>query len=67
MKFTLGITTKYIGYNPTALMTNNPPSKCHPSKQRITALSKVHKVNKANVLGHNNVVFSLVATAHLQP
>jgi hypothetical protein len=74
MRFTLGITTKYIDHNPTALMTNNPPSECRPSKhrvlsceQRITALSKVHKVNKANVLGHKNVVFSLVAIAHLQP
>jgi hypothetical protein len=27
----------------------------------------VHNVNKANVLGHKNVVFSLVATTHLQP
>jgi hypothetical protein len=74
MRFTLGITTKYIDRNPTASMTNNPPSECCPSKhwvlsygQRIIALSKVHKVNKANFLGHTNVVFSLVATAHLQP
>jgi hypothetical protein len=74
MIFTLGITTKYIDRNPTASMTNNPPSGCRPSnhrvlscEQRITALSKVHKVNKANVLGHKNVVFSLVATANLQP
>jgi hypothetical protein len=55
-------------------MTNNPPSGCRLSnhqvlscEQRIIVLSKVHKVNKANVLGHKNVVFSLVATAHLQP
>jgi hypothetical protein len=74
MRFTLGITTKYIHRNPTASMTNNPPSRCRPSnhqvlscEQRITALSKVRKVNKANVLGHKNVVFFLVATAHLQP
>jgi hypothetical protein len=74
MRFTLGIMTKYIDHNPTASMTNNPPSKCRPSKhwvlsckQRIIALSKVHKVNKANALGHKNVVFSLVARAHLQP
>jgi hypothetical protein len=74
MRFTLGITTKYIDRNPTASMTNNSPSECRPSKhwvlsceQWITALSKVHKVNKANILGHKNVVFSLVATAHLQP
>jgi hypothetical protein len=74
MRFTLGITIKYIDRNPTASMTNNPPSECHPSKhlvlsceQQITALSKVRKVNKANVLGHKNVIFSLVTIAHLQP
>jgi hypothetical protein len=72
MRFTLGITTKYIDRNPTASMTNNPPSECRSSKhwvfnyeQRIIALSKVRNVNKANVLGHKNVVFSLMATAHL--
>jgi hypothetical protein len=70
----MGITTKYIDHNPTASMTNNPPSGCHPSnhwvlsfKQQIIALSKVRKVNNANVLEHKIVVFSLVATAHLQP
>jgi hypothetical protein len=74
MRFTLGIMTKYIDRNPTASMTNNPPSRCRSSnhqvlncEQWITALSKVRKVNKANVLGHKNVVFSLVATTHLQP
>jgi hypothetical protein len=64
MRFTLGNTTKYIDHNPTASMTNNPltgsrlstPSVLS-SEQRITALSKVHKVNKANVLRHKNVVF----------
>jgi hypothetical protein len=71
MRFTLGITTKYIDRNPT--MTNNPPSECRRIKywvlsceQWIIALSKVRKVNKANVLGHRNVVFSLVATTYLQ-
>jgi hypothetical protein len=65
---------KKIYRNPTTSMTNNPPSECSSSKhwvlsyeQRIIALSKVHKVNKASVLGHKNVVFFLVATAHLQP
>jgi hypothetical protein len=74
MRFTLGITTKYIDRNPTASMTNNSPSEYRLSKhcvlsceQWITALSKVRKVNKANIIGHKNVVFSLVATAHLQP
>jgi hypothetical protein len=74
MRFTLGITTKYIDRNPTASMTNNLPSECRPSnhrvlscEKRITTLRKVCNVNKANVLGHKNVVFSLVATTHLQP
>jgi hypothetical protein len=71
MRFTLGITTKYIDRNPTISMTNNPPSEYRLSilscKQWIIALSKVRKVNKANVLGHKNVVFSLVATTYLQP
>jgi hypothetical protein len=74
MRFTLGITTKYIDRNPTTSMTNNPPSECCLSKhwvlsckQQITALSKVCKVNEENFLGQKNVVFSLVATAHLQP
>jgi hypothetical protein len=74
MRFTLGITTKYIDCNPTASMTNNPPVGCHPSnlwelscEQQITALSKVRNVNNANVLEHKNLVFSLVATTHLQP
>jgi hypothetical protein len=74
MRFTLGITTKYIDRNPTASMTNNPPSECRPSKhwvlsceQQIIALSKVRNINNTNVLRHKNVVFSLVAAAHLQP
>jgi hypothetical protein len=74
MRFTLGIMTKYIDRNPTASMTNNPPSGCRSSnhwvlscEQWITALRKVRKVNKVNVLVHKNVVFSLVATTHLQP
>jgi hypothetical protein len=74
MRFTLDITTKYIDRNPTASITNNPPSECRPSKhwvlsceQRIIVLSKVRKVNKAYILGHKNVIFSLVVTAHLQP
>jgi hypothetical protein len=74
MRFTLGITTKYIDRNPTASMTNNPPSGCHSSnrwvlscEQQITTLNKVRNVNNANILGYNNVVFSLVAIAHLQP
>jgi hypothetical protein len=74
MRFTMGIMTKYIDPNPTASMTNNQPSGCQPSshwvlscKQQIIALSKVHNVNNANVLKHKIVVFSLVATTHLQP
>jgi hypothetical protein len=74
MRYTLGNTTNYIDRKPTASMSNNPLSRCHPStrrvlscEQQITALSKVRNVNNANVLGHKNVVFSLVATPHLQP
>jgi hypothetical protein len=74
MRLTLGITTKYIDHNPTASMTKNPLAGNHPRtplvlscEQQIIALSKVRNVNKANVLGHKNVVFSLVATSHLQP
>jgi hypothetical protein len=74
MRFTIGITTKYIDHNPTASMTNNPPSGYRPSnhwvlscKEQIIALSKVRNVNNTNVLEHKIVVFSLVATTHLQP
>jgi hypothetical protein len=74
MRFTLGMRTKYIDRNPTASMTNNPPSRCHLSnrwvlswEQQKTTLNKVRNVNNANVLGHKNVVFALVATTHLQP
>jgi hypothetical protein len=55
-------------------MTNNPPAGYHlknpwvlSSKQQIIALRKVCNVNTANVLEQKIVVFSLVATAHLQP
>jgi hypothetical protein len=74
VRFTLGIMTKYIDHNPTASMTNNPPPDVVQAtigvlscKQQIIALSKVRNVNNANVLGHKNVIFSLVATSHLQP
>jgi hypothetical protein len=74
VRFTLDITTKYIDRNPTASMTNNSPSGYRPSnhrvlscEQQIIALSKVYNVNNANVLEHKNIVFSLVATIHLQP
>jgi hypothetical protein len=74
MRFTLRITKKYIDRHPTASMTNNPLAGNHPRtprvlscEQQIIALSKVCNVNKVNVLRHKNVVFSLVAIAHLQP
>jgi hypothetical protein len=74
MRSTLGITTKYIDHNPTVSMTNNPPSGCRLSnhwvlscKQWIIALSKVRNVNNTNVLEHKIIIFSLVATTHLQP
>jgi hypothetical protein len=72
MRFTRGITTKYIDRHPTASMTKNPLAGSHPStpcilsyEQQIIALSKVSNVNKPNVLEHKNVVFFLVATSHL--
>jgi hypothetical protein len=74
MRFTLGITTRYIDRHPTASMTNNPlvanqseNSTSIKFEQQITALSKVCNVNKTYALEHINVVFSLVATAYLQP
>jgi hypothetical protein len=74
MRFTLGITTRYIDRHPTASMTNNPLVANHlrtpqvlSCEQQITALSKVCNVNKAYALEHMNIVFSLVATTHLQP
>ena len=74
MRFTLGITTKYIYRHPTASMTNNSLAGNHPRtlkvlscEQQITALSKVCNINKTNVLRHKNIDFSLVATTHLQP
>jgi hypothetical protein len=55
-------------------MTNNPPSGYHPKnlwvlscKQQIITLSKVCNVNNTIILEQKIVVFSLVATAHLQP
>jgi hypothetical protein len=55
-------------------MTNNPPSGYHPNnlwvlicKQQIIALSEVCNINNTIVLGQMIVVFSLVATVHLQP
>jgi hypothetical protein len=67
MRFTLGITTRYIDCHLTASMTNNPLVANQSCEQQITALSKVCYVNKSYALGHMNVVFSLVATTHLQP
>jgi hypothetical protein len=66
MRFTLGIMIKYIDRNPTTSMTKNPLTVLS-CEQQIVVLSKVRNINKANVLGHKYVVFSLVATAHLQP
>jgi hypothetical protein len=74
MRFTLGITTKYIDRHPTTSMTNNllvanqsKTPQVLSCEQQIIALSKVCNVNKAYALEHMNVVFSVVATAHLQP
>jgi hypothetical protein len=75
MRFTLGITTRYIDRHPTASMTNkmhlwriNPKTPQVLSyEQQITALSKVCNINKPYALEHMNVVFPLVAIADLQP
>jgi hypothetical protein len=75
MRFTLGITTKYIDRHPTASMTKNPLtgiSSEHPMSIKLRTTdncikSKVCNINKAYALEHMNVVFSLVAIAHLQP
>jgi hypothetical protein len=55
-------------------MTNNPPTGYHPNnpwvlsyKQQIIALSKVCNVNNTIILEQKIVVFSLLATTHLQP
>jgi hypothetical protein len=70
----LGITIEYIDHNLTASMTNNPPSGYHPNnpwvlscKQQIIALSIVCNVNNIIILEQKIVIFSLVATTHLQP
>jgi hypothetical protein len=74
MRFTLGITTRYIDRHPTAsrliihLWQINPRTpQVLSCEQQITALSKVCNVNKAYALEHMNVVFPLLATSHLQP
>jgi hypothetical protein len=71
MRFTLGITTRYIDRHPTASMTNNPlvanQSENFTSiKLRTTDNCIKQSVNKAYALEHMNVVFTLVVTAHLQ-
>jgi hypothetical protein len=74
MRFTVGITTKYLDRHPTASMTNNPLAGNHARtpwvlscEQQIIALSKVCNINKVNVLRHKIVVFFLVETEALQP
>jgi hypothetical protein len=69
----LGIITQYIDCNPTASMTNNLPIGYHPNnlwvlscKQQIIALSKVCNVNNTIIFEQKIVVFSLLATTHLQ-
>jgi hypothetical protein len=55
-------------------MTNNPPAGYHPNnpwvlscKQQIITLSKVCNVKNKIILEQKIIVFSLVATAYLQP
>jgi hypothetical protein len=74
MRFTMGITTRYIDRHPTASMTNNPLA-ANQSENPISIklrtidnyIKQMCNVNKAYALGHKNVVFSLVAISHLQP
>jgi hypothetical protein len=55
MRFTLGITTRYIDRHPTTSITNNP-------------LVANQSENSTSIkLEHMNIVFPLVATTHLQP
>jgi hypothetical protein len=75
MRFTLGITTRYIDRHPTASMANNPLVANQSENSKSIKLrttdncikQKVCNVNKAYSHEHMNVVLSLVATAHLQP
>jgi hypothetical protein len=63
MRFTLGITTRYIDRNPTASMIihlwriNPRTPQVLSFEQQIIALSKVCNVNKAYALEHMNIVF----------
>jgi hypothetical protein len=60
MRFTLGITKRYIDRHPTASMTNNPlvanQSENYTSIKLRTIDNKVCNVNKAYALKHMNVV-----------
>jgi hypothetical protein len=74
MRFTWALQHNILDRNPTTSMTNNPPTGYHPNnpwvlscKQRIIALIKVCNANNTIVLEQKIVVFSLVATTHLQP
>jgi hypothetical protein len=74
MRFTWALQHNILDRNQTASMTNNPPAGYHSNnpwvlscKQRIIALSKVCNANNTIVLEQKIVVFSLVATTHLQP
>jgi hypothetical protein len=56
----------------TCHFSASPPQRFRPRsatgcKQQIIALSKVCNVNNTNFLEQKIVVFSLVATTHLQP
>jgi hypothetical protein len=74
MRFTWALQHNILDRNPTASMTNNPPAGYHLNnswvlscEQQIIALSKVCNINNTIILEQKIVVFSLVATAHLQP
>jgi hypothetical protein len=74
IRITLGITTKYIDRNPTASMTNNPPSGCHPSnhrvlscEQQIIALSKVMGTPREGVMSTATSLPSVMKPRFIEP
>jgi hypothetical protein len=73
MKITMRFIWALQHNTPTESMTNNPSSGYHPNnlwilscKQQIITLSKVCNVNNTIILEQKIIVFSLVATTHLQ-
>jgi hypothetical protein len=60
--------SQLTGYNHRHLLhASHQTPQVLSCEQQIITLSKVCNVNKAYALEHMNIVFPLVATAHLQP